>query len=170
MLHLHRNPSKCICHRADQNNYCKDRTEILDHKVEHLLSCGILPSPCSTSSSISLHTDHPGYQQAGCNRRNRHHHGVCQEIKEIQELHADDLHTMPAGHILRKKEFQATSMITPINNRRFSSAPAKLILKGGYGAFCQGDGACQRRKQYQQRKREFRWLFRIPYWQIPSEW
>ena len=41
----------------------------------------------SCSTPMTLETRR---QVAIC--RDRHHHRVCQEIKEIQELHADDLH------------------------------------------------------------------------------
>ena len=40
-----------------------------------------------------LHTDHSGDQKTGRKCRDRHHHRVCQEVKEIKELHSDDLHT-----------------------------------------------------------------------------
>ena len=34
---LHGYPTEGICHGADQYNSCKDRAEILDHKVENFL-------------------------------------------------------------------------------------------------------------------------------------
>ena len=37
---LHGNPSKCICHGTNQYDRCKDRAEILDHKVEIFSSGG----------------------------------------------------------------------------------------------------------------------------------
>ena len=35
---LHGNPSKCVCHRAEQNDRCKDWAKIFDHKIEDFLS------------------------------------------------------------------------------------------------------------------------------------
>ena len=35
---LHRDPAKCICNRADKDNSCKDRTQVLDHKIKDLFS------------------------------------------------------------------------------------------------------------------------------------
>ena len=50
-----------------------------------------------------FHTNDSGHQQAGRNRRDRHHHRVRQEIKEIQELHTDDLHTRQRTISKRRK-------------------------------------------------------------------
>ena len=41
----------------------------------------------------SLYSDDTGHQQTDGDGSDRHHHGVGQEIKEIKELHADDLHS-----------------------------------------------------------------------------
>ena len=41
----------------------------------------------------SLYSDDAGHQQTDGDGSDRHHHGVGQEIKEIKELHADDLHS-----------------------------------------------------------------------------
>ena len=40
-----------------------------------------------------LQSDHSGDQKTCSNCCDRHHHGVSQEVKEIKELHSDDLHT-----------------------------------------------------------------------------
>ena len=45
-----------------------------------------------------FHTYDAGDEQAGRNRRDRHHDRIRQEIKEIEELHTDELH--PTEHAI----------------------------------------------------------------------
>ena len=47
-----------------------------------------------------FHTNDAGYEQTGRNRCDRHHDRIRQEIKEIEELHTDELH--PAEHAIAK--------------------------------------------------------------------
>lgn len=60
----------------------KNRTQILDHKVEDLLSfeSAIFLGHFFFDLSDAHHT---GHQQAGCNGGYWHHHGVCEEVEEI---------------------------------------------------------------------------------------
>ena len=87
--YLHGNQSKCICYRAKQDNCCKYRAEVFDHKVKNLF-----PAECALSVHDllfhPLHSDDSRYKQACEHCRNRHHHRVRQKIKEIQKLHADN--------------------------------------------------------------------------------
>ena len=43
---LHCNNTKCICNRTDQNDCCKKRTKIFDHKAEDLLTTKWLSILC----------------------------------------------------------------------------------------------------------------------------
>ena len=47
-----------------------------------------------------FHTNDAGNEQAGRDRCDRHHDRIRQEIKEIEELHTDELH--PAEHAIAK--------------------------------------------------------------------
>ena len=47
-----------------------------------------------------FHTDDAGNKQTGRNRCDRHHDRIRQEIKEIKELHTDELH--PTEHAIAK--------------------------------------------------------------------
>ena len=97
------------------------------------------------------HTDDSRNEKTGGNGSNRHHHGVCQEVEEIQELHAKNgdggkRSVAKAGERSERNHDNADQ------NGRFFTAPAELILKGGNGAFCQCDGAGQCGKQHQKEK------------------
>ncbi len=72
-----------------QNNDCKYRAQVLDHDLEYSLSVE-LAFPMKYFFLNLFDPNDSGYQQTGGNGRNRHHHGVGQEIEEIQKLHADD--------------------------------------------------------------------------------
>ena len=89
--YLHGNPSKRIRYRTEKNNCRKDRAKILDHKIKDFFSA---ESTTFLQYFIFnfLCTDYSGYQKTGSNRCNRHHDRVRQEIKEIKELHSDDLY------------------------------------------------------------------------------
>lgn len=89
---LHGNPSKRICHRAEQNDRCKDWAKVFDHKIEDFLS---FKGSFTENNFVFylLQSDHSGDQKTCSNCCDRHHHGVSQEVKEIKELHSDDLHT-----------------------------------------------------------------------------
>ena len=89
LLSLHRNPSKRVRHGTDQDDDRKHRTQVLNHDIEDFLSVE-LAFPMKYFFLNSFDPNDSGYQQAGGNGRNRHHHGVGQEIEEIQKLHADD--------------------------------------------------------------------------------
>ena len=39
-----------------------------------------------------LNANHSGYKQTGCDRSDWHHNRVCNKIKEIQKLHADQFY------------------------------------------------------------------------------
>ena len=86
---LHGNPPKGVCHGAEQDNDCKDRSEILDHDAENLLSLKRL-FPVEHFFFNSLYADDSGHQKAGSDCRDGHHYRVGQEIKEIQKLHTYD--------------------------------------------------------------------------------
>ena len=89
---LHGDPSEGICHGTCQNNGGEYRTQIFDHEVEDLPAAeGSFPVHHLFLNG--LYPDDTGYQQADGDGRNGHHHGVGQEIEEIQELHADDLYS-----------------------------------------------------------------------------
>ena len=63
-----------------------------------------------TSSSMLLQHQLPlDIRETGCNRCDRHHDRVCQKIKEIKELHANDLHTRQRTIAKSRKDFQATA-------------------------------------------------------------
>ena len=137
-----------ICDRAYQNNRSENRTQILDHKVEDLLSfeSAIFLGHFFFNLSDAHHT---GHQQAGCNGGYWHHHGVCEEVEEIQELHSEYL---DAAERTVSQGGQCTKQYHDTSNDqcRFFSSPAELVLECGYGAFCQGYGACQRGTQHKQ--------------------
>ena len=86
---LHGNPSECICNGTKQDDNCKDRAKVPDHKTEDMFSAERL-SVLSYFFLQFVDSDDSGYKQTGCHGRYWHHDGVCQEIKEIQELHSDD--------------------------------------------------------------------------------
>ena len=97
------------------------------------------------------HTNDSRNEKTGGNGSNRHHHGVRQEVEEIQELHAKNgdggkRSVAKAGERSERNHDNADQ------NGRFFTAPAELILKGGNGTFCQCDGAGQCGKQHQKEK------------------
>lgn len=65
-----------------------------------------------------LHTDHSGDQQTGRKCSDRHHHRVCQEVKEIKELHSNDLYTGKRS-ISQEERLPRTSMIAPTTSVDF---------------------------------------------------
>ena len=76
-----------------------------------------------------LHTDHSGDQQTGRKCSDRHHHRVCQEVKEIKELHSNDLYTgkrsISQGRKTSENKHDRTDYQCGL-----LSAPFQLILKG----------------------------------------
>ena len=94
------------------------------------------------------HTDDSRNEKTGGNGSNWHHHGVRQEVEEIQELHAKNgdggkRSVAKAGERSERNHDNADQ------NGRFFTAPAELILKGGNGALGQSNGACDRSKKDQ---------------------
>ncbi len=114
---LHGNPSKCVCHRAEQNDRCKDWAKIFDHKIEDFLS---FKGSFTENNFVFylLQSDHSGDQKTCSNCCDRHHHGVSQEVKEIKELHSDDL-TQASGPYPREERLPRTSMIAPTTSVDF---------------------------------------------------
>ena len=123
----------------------------------------------STSSSIFFTPITLEIRRQVVSCRNRHHHGVSQEVKEIKELHSDDLHTNQVVRIPEKKGFPSTIMIRANNKRRFLSAPFQLILKGRYCTFCQRNRTCQRCTEHQYEKQNSHSVFQVPCLQKLSE-
>ena len=100
-----------------------------------------------------FHTDDSRYEQAGRDRRDRHHDGVGQKIKEIKELHSDHGNARQRT-ISEAGECSEKDHDNGHKDGRFFPAPVQLILEGGYGALGQGDGACDRRKQDEEKEQD----------------
>ena len=150
--YLHGNPSKCICYRAEKNNCRKDRAKILDHKIKNFLSA---ESTTFLQYFIFnfLCTDYSGYQKTGSNRCNRHHDRVRQEIKEIKELHSNDLNTRQRTIAKRRK----TSENNHDNSDKYCcllASPFQLILKSRYCTLSQGNRTGQGCTENQYKKQD----------------
>ena len=127
---LHGNPSKCVCHRAEQNDRCKDWAKIFDHKIEDFLS---FKGSFTENNFVFylLQSDHSGDQKTCSNCCDRHHHGVSQEVKEIKELHSNDLNTRQRTIAKRRK----TSENNHDNSDKYCrllAPPFQFILKSRY--------------------------------------
>ena len=94
-----------------------------------------------------------GNQQADRNRRNRHHHGIGQEIEEIQKLHAQK-RDVGQRAVAQRGEAAQRNHHRAHQHRRSFAAPAQLILKGGDGAFRQRDGAGHGREEHQHEEQD----------------
>ena len=139
---------------------------IIKLKIFFLLK---VPSPRTTSSSIFFTPITLEIRRHVVNCCDRHHNRVCQEIKEIQELHSDDLHTCQVVHSQGMTGCPRTIMIRTNNQCGFLSAPFQLILKCRYCTFCQGNGACQCRTEHQYEKQNSHSVFQVPCLQKLSE-
>ena len=138
---------------------------IIKLKIFFLLK---VPSPRTTSSSIFFSPITLEIRRHVVNCCDRHHHGVSQEVKEIKELHSDDLHTCQVVHSQGMTGLPRTIMIRTNNQCGFLSAPFQFILEGRYCTFCQGNGACQCRTEHQYKKQNTNLVFQVPYLQRPS--
>ena len=88
-ISLHGNPAEGVCNGAQQDDGREEWAEETDHGIEDLLAA----EGVSIQQDLLLNladADDAGDQQADGNGCDGHHDGVRQEIKEIQELHADD--------------------------------------------------------------------------------
>ena len=88
-MKLHRDQSKGVCDGAEQDDHDEDRCKVLDRDSEDLLAAErmsvqfhFLFDPLDGHASCD--------EQADRQRRDGHHHGVGEEIEEIQERHSDD--------------------------------------------------------------------------------
>ena len=136
-MHLHGNPSKCICHRTEKNDRRKDWAKILDHKIKDSFS-----AESTTFLQYFLFnllcTNYSGYQKTGSNRCDRHHDRVRQEIKEIKELHSDDLYKSKRSIAKRGKGTEHHHDNAHYNGRFFPS-PFQLILESRNSTLGQRD-------------------------------
>ena len=83
---LHRDPPKRVRHRTDQYDSRKDRAEVFDHELEDDFPLEQVAALGNFVLDL-FHTDDSRYEQAGRDRRDRHHDRVCQEIEEVKKLH-----------------------------------------------------------------------------------
>ena len=151
-LRLHRDPPKRIRHGAHKNDRGKDRAEVFDHELEDDFPLEQVAALGNFVLDL-FHTDDSRYEQAGRDRRDRHHDGVGQKIEEIKELHSDH------GNVRQRTISEAGECSEKDHDNghkdgRFFPAPVQLILEGGYGALGQGDGACDRRKQDEEKEQD----------------
>ena len=132
--------------RADQNDRREERAQEANHGVEDL--------PSAEGRAVqrdlvrdAVDTDDAGDEDAACDGRDGHHHGVGQKIEEVQKLHADH------GDICQRAIAQ-TGEAAEENHRDahdargLSAAPVQLILQGRDGTFRQRDGTRQRGEQH----------------------
>ena len=149
-LLLHGDQSEGVGHGADEDDCGEERAEEADHGVEDLFPAerGLAEQDLLFDAA---HACDPRDEQADRNGRDGHHDGICQKIKEIQQLHADDLHARqrPVAERGQTAEHQHHDAD---DGRRFFPAPAELVLEGRHGALRQRDGARQRGEQHQQEK------------------
>ena len=86
--YLHRDPAERAGNRADQNDRREERAQEADHGVEDLSSAeGRAVQRDLVRDAVDA--DDAGDEDAACDGRDGHHHGVGQEIEEVQKLHAD---------------------------------------------------------------------------------
>ena len=86
---LHGNQAQYIRDGAEQDDDDKHRADIFDHKDKDTSSAeGMSVHQDFRDGTLDGHTS--GDKKADAECRDGHHHGVCQKIKEIQELHSDD--------------------------------------------------------------------------------
>ena len=86
---LHGNQAQYIRDGAEQDDDDKHRADIFDHKDKDTSSAEDM-SVHENLIHYALDSHAPCYIEADAQGRDGHHHGIGQEIKEIQELHADD--------------------------------------------------------------------------------
>ena len=150
--YLHRDPAERAGDRADQNDRREERAQEADHGVEDLSSAeGRAVQRDLVRDAVDA--DDAGDEDAACDGRDGHHHGVGQEIEEVQKLHADH------GDICQRAVAQAGEASEENHRdahdaRGLLTAPVQLILQGRDGTFRQRDGARQRGEQDQQEERD----------------
>ena len=143
----HRDQPERVRDRTEENDQDEDRSNIPDHDPEdHLAAEGMSVDFNFLFESLKSHT--PGHKQADRQRCDRHHHGVCEEIKEIQERHSDD------GEEGERAVTEAGERSQEDHDRRHNggaldAAPLELVREGGHRAFRERDGTGQRREEHQ---------------------
>ena len=87
----HRDPAEGVGDGAQEDDGGEEGAEEADHGVEDLLAAerGLAKQDLLLDPTDA---DDAGDQQADGDGRDGHHDGVCQEIKEIQELHSNDFY------------------------------------------------------------------------------
>ena len=93
------------------------------------------------------------HQQADGQRRDGHHHGIGEEIEEIQERHSDD------GDERQRAVAQAGECSERQHDHchdcsALEAAPLEFIGDGGHRALRESDGAGQRRKEHQREEQD----------------
>ena len=115
-----------------------------------------------------FHTDDSRYEQAGRDRRDRHHDGVGQKIEEIKELHLITVMSA-SGPYPRQESVPRKIMTTVIKTVAFSGSSAAHPSKVDTALSVRAMELCDRRKQDEEKRTGSLCLFRIPCPQIPSE-
>ena len=126
----------------------------LTHKVKDAFSAEIA-FPMKDFGLNTLRADYSGYQQASRNRCNWHHYRVSKEIKEVQELHADDRYASQRAVTQRRQSAKCDHDHTD-DQSCFFSVPVKLILESRNSTFCQSNRTGNGSKQYQQEENRCR--------------
>ena len=148
----HRNQSKRIRDRTEQNDQDEDRCDVPDHDPEDLLA----PEGMSVDFDFlfePLKAHAFGHEEADCQRRDRHHHGIGKEIKEIQEGHSDDCDESERA-VAEAGESSQDDHDHGHDRGALHTAPLKLVREGGYCALCECDGACQCCEQHQSEEQD----------------
>ena len=146
-LHLHGDQSEYIGDRACQDDDDKYRADVFDHELED-------PSSAENMSVLLYLRHRCGDGHAACDKQADaqssygHHDRIGQEIKEIQELHADDRHigersVAEAGQG-SQKDHHGTDQ-----QRAGRTVPFEFIREGGHCALRESDRARERREKDQ---------------------
>lgn len=119
-------------------------------KTYTILFCGIWMTARSLlrSCHIQQHVS-PGNKSQCCQR---HHHGVCHKVKEIQEIHSEDLQEIQ-NSVSHRGCTSEHKHDHSHNDAAFCPAPVKFIHKSGYAGFHKRNrtGQCSQKNKKENR-------------------
>ena len=147
---LYTDNSKCTEHARDKDREDADGCNVAYHNAKERLHLELARDLDLFDEGLGLEEE--ADEDTGAESHDRHKHAVRREVKEVKQLHTDNLHICPCAVAERGGNTERERYAENDKAACLTSEP-ELVVEDGNDSLHEGYRGCERREEYHYKER-----------------